>query len=151
MKRLLVCFDKRELYNAKAKGCLEKLSDLFSSLTAKGHVVVVLPLININSMKNDLENIFLFESELSIIIIKNSLLFADNYGRFSNPLLYIPRAIKELKIFSKHVMIVDNWQARLEEAINLGYITIRVPGLESPVYEKYINKIEETTRILSIF
>ena len=151
MKRLLVCFDKRELHNAKAKKCLKELSDVLISLTAKGHVVTVLPLLNIKTAIDDFENNFLFERELAIILIKNSLFFTDHYGRFSNPLQYIPHAIKELKIHSKHVMIVDNWESRLEEAANMGYSTIRVPNLESPVYEKYINKIEDTVRIVSKF
>jgi hypothetical protein len=111
-------------------------------------VVVILPLINVRAMKHTLEQEFLFESELSTIIIKNSMLFFDGYGKLSNPLHYIPRAMQELSIHPQQVIVVDTWAQRLEEAANSGYATLRVPNLENPIYTKYIAKLDALAKIL---
>ena len=150
MKRLLICLNKRELFDAKSKKCLKQLSDVIVSLTSQGHILVVLPIINIKAMKQDLENDFLFESDLATIIIKNSMYFFESYGKFSNPLLILPQVIRELNIQTRHVIVVDTFTTMLNEANNYGYATLKVPNIESPVYEKYISKLMELARILYI-
>lgn len=148
MHRLLICLNKRELFDAKEKKCLAHLAKVVVSLIADGHMLTVLPLANIYVMKQDLEKEFLFEEELSTLIIKNSMHFFDLNGKFSNPLFYVPNAIKELNILSRHVIIVDKLDSRLEEANNYGYTTLKVPNLESPVYEKYLTKLQELANFL---
>ena len=148
MNRLLICLNKRELFDAKSKKCLEKLSETIVSLISDGHILAILPIININAMRLDLENYFLFEKELATIIIKNSMLFFDSHGKFSNPLFHVPQVMKELKIHSKHVIVVDTHATRLEEANNYGYASLMVPNLESPVYDRYIDKLSGLAKIL---
>lgn len=151
MRRLLVCFDSIEFHNAREKNCLEKLTNSVEKFNLDGHITVILPLINVELMKHDLHQLFLFEGEIIDMIIEHSLTFFDNLGRLSDPIKHIPKAIKKYNLDSKNIIIVDKWQARLDKAQQLGYSTVKVPDKGSPVYSKYIEKLEDLVKIISKF